>query len=118
VRNVFGVVGAGEQPIVADAVEALRQHVDQEAAARPSISVWSMLAQLLEPPYTDPYVRWCGRGGAERLPPIPIYGTFPTLTGTAKLRPVFGHSRREGRESTVITGKNDPIRRINLNSPP
>src|SRR5262249_38318787 len=33
------------------------------------------LAQLLEPPYTDPYVRWCGRGGAERLPPIPISGT-------------------------------------------
>jgi hypothetical protein len=26
-------------------------------------------------PYTDPYVRWCGRGGAERLPPIPIFGT-------------------------------------------
>jgi hypothetical protein len=26
------------------------------------------LALLLEPPYTDPYVRWCGRGGAERLP--------------------------------------------------
>jgi SAM-dependent methyltransferase len=25
--------------------------------------------------YTDPYVRWCGRGGAERLPPIPIIGT-------------------------------------------
>jgi hypothetical protein len=34
-----------------------------------------VLAQLLEPPYTDPYVRWCGRGGAARLPPIPIYGT-------------------------------------------
>ena len=33
------------------------------------------LAQLLESPYTDPYVRWCGRGGAERLPPIPILGT-------------------------------------------
>ncbi len=29
----------------------------------------SALAQLLEPPYTDPYVRWCGRGGAARLPP-------------------------------------------------
>jgi hypothetical protein len=28
----------------------------------------------LEPPYTDPYVRWCGRGGAARLPPIPIFG--------------------------------------------
>src|SRR5216683_1521881 len=25
-----------------------------------------------EPPYTDPYVRWCGRGGAARLSPIPI----------------------------------------------
>src|SRR5882724_12110512 len=34
----------------------------------------SALAQLLEPPYTDPYVRWCGRGGAARLPPIPIIG--------------------------------------------
>src|SRR6266852_1462521 len=34
----------------------------------------SALAQLLEPPYTDPYVRWCGRGGAARLPPIPIFG--------------------------------------------
>src|SRR5260370_7975713 len=30
------------------------------------------------PPYTDPYVRWCGRGGAARLPPIPIFGTFRT----------------------------------------
>ena len=30
------------------------------------------LAQLLEPPCTDPYARWCGRGGAERLPPIPM----------------------------------------------
>jgi hypothetical protein len=26
----------------------------------------------VEPPYTDPDVRWCGRGGAARLPPIPI----------------------------------------------
>src|SRR5258708_4519300 len=30
-RNVFGAIAAGEQPIVADAVEALRQHVDEEA---------------------------------------------------------------------------------------
>jgi hypothetical protein len=29
-------------------------------------------AQSDEPPYTDPYVRWCGRGGAAKLPPIPI----------------------------------------------
>ena len=40
--------------------------------ARPAILVRSVLAQPLEPPYTDPYVRWCGRGGAARLPPIPI----------------------------------------------
>src|SRR5881398_1752591 len=32
----------------------------------------SRTAQPTEPPYTDPYVRWCGRGGAVRLPPIPI----------------------------------------------
>ena len=31
VRNVFGAIAAGEQPIVTDAVEALRQHVDEEA---------------------------------------------------------------------------------------
>ena len=29
-------------------------------------------AQSTEPPDTDPYVRWCGRGGAARLPPIPV----------------------------------------------
>src|SRR5208337_6343 len=28
--------------------------------------------QLIEPPDADPLVRWCGRGGAARLPPIPI----------------------------------------------
>jgi hypothetical protein len=26
----------------------------------------------IEPPCTDPYARWCGRGGAARLPPIPM----------------------------------------------
>src|SRR6266567_1628975 len=30
------------------------------------------IAQPIEPPYTDPYVRWCGRGGGAILPPIPI----------------------------------------------
>src|SRR6266849_1613003 len=34
--------------------------------------------ESFEPPCTDPYVRWCGRGGAARLPPIPISGTFET----------------------------------------
>jgi hypothetical protein len=36
---------------------------------------------------TDPYARWCGRGGAARLPPIPIFGTKrriqPLLSGSA-----------------------------------
>jgi hypothetical protein len=30
VRNVFGSVAVGEQPIVSDTMEALRQHMDQE----------------------------------------------------------------------------------------
>src|SRR5436190_3714524 len=37
-----------------------------------------------EPPCTDPYARWWGRGGAVRLPPIPI--AFCRLSGRAKNR--------------------------------
>ena len=33
-------------------------------------------AQVTEPPYADPHVRWCGRGGAVRLPPIPIWSLW------------------------------------------
>jgi hypothetical protein len=29
-------------------------------------------AQLAEPPYADPPVRWCGRGEQVTAPPIPI----------------------------------------------
>jgi len=32
----------------------------------------SLIAQPAEPPDADPHVRWCGRGGVARLPPIPI----------------------------------------------
>src|ERR1700736_722951 len=39
---------------------------------RPAFRRDPQTAQSTEPPYTDPYVRWCGRGGAVRLPPIPI----------------------------------------------
>ena len=28
--------------------------------------------QLFQPPGADPHAGWCGRGGVERLPPIPI----------------------------------------------
>jgi len=31
-------------------------------------------AQLAEPPYADPHVRWCGRGEQVTAPPIPIFG--------------------------------------------
>jgi hypothetical protein len=34
--------------------------------ARSPILVRRVLAQLLEPPCTDPYARWCGRGGPAR----------------------------------------------------
>src|SRR5713226_988064 len=30
-------------------------------------------AQLTEPPYADPHVRWCGRGGRATVPPMPIF---------------------------------------------
>jgi hypothetical protein len=40
-------------------------------------------AQSTEPPYTDPYVRWCGRGGAARLPPIPIFDPKLSSVGAA-----------------------------------
>jgi hypothetical protein len=32
----------------------------------------TMTPQPLEPPGADPHAGWCGRGGAARLPPIPI----------------------------------------------
>jgi hypothetical protein len=39
---------------------------------RPAFPRAPPTAQSAEPPCTDPYARWCGRGGAVRLPPIPI----------------------------------------------
>src|ERR1700736_6830701 len=30
-------------------------------------------AQLTEPPYADPHVRWCGRGERATAPPMPIF---------------------------------------------
>src|SRR6202035_3802580 len=50
--------------------------------ARPAILVPIVLAQLLDPPCTDPYARWCGRGGAARPPPIPINPLIEYRDGT------------------------------------
>jgi hypothetical protein len=59
-------LGQSETPIVATAME--------ELACSKTGHQRRQLAQLLEPPCTDPYARWCGRGGVARLPPIPISG--------------------------------------------
>src|SRR5512145_1541527 len=53
-----------------------------EANLRPSP------AQVTEPPYADPHVRWCGRGGAARLPPIPIRRRG-LLSSRGKCDPIF-----------------------------
>src|SRR5262249_30039811 len=39
---------------------------------RPAFPRRSADRTITEPPDTDPYVRWCGRGGVVRRPPIPI----------------------------------------------
>src|SRR5260370_12415936 len=43
--------------------------------AWPSKTVCSEVAQSTEPPYADPHVRWCGRGGEVTFPPIPIHSS-------------------------------------------
>src|SRR5215813_411756 len=40
--------------------------------ARPPVLVRRVLAKLSNRRGTDPYARWCGRGGAVRRPPIPM----------------------------------------------
>ena len=59
-----------------EARQAGREDIESLSAVndpeRPANTSSIVLAQLLEPPCTDPYARWCGRGGAARLPPIPI----------------------------------------------
>src|SRR6202158_1556284 len=67
--------------------------------ARPPILVPIVLAQLLEPPCTDPYARWCGRGGAARLPPIPIIGTSRHLVRCSDMSEVGGRPEVTGRLS-------------------
>ena len=51
----------------------------------------------IEPPCTDPYARWCGRGGAARLPPIPISAPNRALAAepstTPTRRPVVSQLR-------------------------
>ena len=67
-KLTFGTGWMGEaQKAAAEATET--------CAAKANSNVRRLLiASSTEPPDTDPYVRWCGRGGVVRLPPIPIGG--------------------------------------------
>ena len=58
--------------------------------------------KFVEPPCTDPYARWCGRGGAVRLPPIPIDGP-PILRASPSqpARSVFRPTRAPARLSPL-----------------
>src|SRR5947209_4313405 len=51
----------------------------------------------IEPPDTDPYVRWCGRGGVARRPPIPIATPYPTQCECCNFAPGSRLMPRRGR---------------------
>ena len=51
-----------------------RAEPERPAAGASSLSKPVQPLKSVEPLCTDPYARWCGRGGAARLPPIPIAG--------------------------------------------
>src|SRR5262249_8886858 len=58
---------------------------------------------------TDPYARWCGRGGAARRPPIPIYD--PGCVKTPKKRTRKGISFYQcGDFRVVLPGSRGQLR--------
>jgi hypothetical protein len=67
----FGAAGKGEArtaPLEGTEAEATAFIVEQ---SRVCVEITDV--QTNEPPYADPHVRWCGRGEAAKLPPIPIW---------------------------------------------
>jgi hypothetical protein len=69
----FGTEERGEAPSAAPGgteARAARTESDDPAAWW-VYAAFHVAQSAAEPPYTDPYVRWCS-GGAARLPPIPI----------------------------------------------
>src|SRR3981081_3745954 len=58
-----------------EARNAATEASEARAAKATSNARRSLIASSVEPPDTDPYVRWCGRGGVVRRPPIPIRGS-------------------------------------------
>jgi len=75
-------VGVKRRRLPGRAEPSAAEHVSRSPAS------W-MDAQPTEPPCTDPYARWCGRGGAARLPPIPI---SPTLGPSPVVDRSFSHA--------------------------
>ena len=69
--------------------------------ARPRLRRRLQLAQSVEPPYTDPYVRWCGRGSAARLTPIPIPAIAAKIP--SRLPPFTRYSDRRSSEDASCT---------------
>src|SRR3981189_3194789 len=55
-----------------EARNAATEASEARAANATSNARRSLIASSVEPPDTDPNVRWCGRGGVVRRPPIPI----------------------------------------------
>lgn len=68
-------------------------------------SPWSTSSytQLIEPPYTGPYVRWCERGGRSVGFPLPIVVT-PTNPHRAEAR--SGTGQAEGVHETILRRNN------------
>ena len=49
-----------------------------------------------EPPYTEPYVRWCGRSGSVRTRTYPIIFEIVEFTAVQCRRVLEGAHEREG----------------------
>ena len=48
------------------------------------LTIYGLLAEIaMEPPYADPHVRWCGRGGSND-PPYPINAIAAIINGDIK----------------------------------
>ena len=76
-----------------------QQPLQSSGSASPWTSSW-----MLNPPNrrgTDPYARWCGRGGAARRPPIPIEFKFPSRIIACK-QPMT--DRRRARRAPLDAG--------------
>jgi hypothetical protein len=66
--------------------------------ARSSFVIRELLAYLLEPPCTDPYARWCGRGRQATAAPMPI--SRQTAPYSAELKPYIVLTEPQPRHRT------------------